>query len=87
MKYLIWLLVVLLGYGWWRSKTRQKMRQNRPPNLVANPTVATAPAVPQAMVACAHCGLHLPRSEALTQEQEGADYYCCFEHQQRHVCP
>lgn len=29
------------------------------------------------MIACDHCGLHLPRSEAF---QESDRYYCCREH-------
>jgi uncharacterized protein len=32
------------------------------------------------MVACAHCGVHLPRDEAITID---ARHYCCAEHQQR----
>jgi len=28
---------------------------------------APAPAAPEAMVRCAHCGIHLPRSEAVLQ--------------------
>jgi uncharacterized protein len=33
--------------------------------------------VPQAMVSCATCGLHLPRQEALSL---GDRYFCCEEH-------
>lgn len=33
---------------------------------------------PQAMVSCAHCGLHLPQPDAL--EGEGSRHYCCAEH-------
>ncbi len=33
--------------------------------------------VPQAMVSCAKCGLHLPRQEALPL---GDRYFCCEEH-------
>ncbi len=33
---------------------------------------------PQAMVACAHCGLHLPGPDAL--EGEGGRHYCSAEH-------
>lgn len=33
--------------------------------------------VPQAMVSCATCGLHLPRQEALPL---GDRYFCCEEH-------
>ena len=33
---------------------------------------------PQAMVACAHCGLHLPQPDAV--EGEGGRHYCSAEH-------
>ena len=33
---------------------------------------------PQAMVSCAHCGLHLPRPDAV--EGEGGRHYCSTEH-------
>jgi uncharacterized protein len=36
--------------------------------------------LPQAMVSCAACGLHLPRQEALVA---GEQFYCCEEHRQR----
>jgi len=29
------------------------------------------------MVACAHCGVHTPESEAI---QEGSKHFCCEEH-------
>ncbi len=32
------------------------------------------------MVKCAHCGVNLPRSEAI---YSGGDFYCTPEHQQR----
>jgi uncharacterized protein len=32
------------------------------------------------MVACDHCGVHLPRDEAITLDTR---HYCCAEHQQR----
>lgn len=35
---------------------------------------------PQAMVACAHCGLHLPAADAVL---EGSRVYCCDAHRQR----
>ena len=72
MKYLVLLLVLAVVYAVWRS-------QNRP----VPPPARKAPAPlapPQDMVACQHCGLHLPRSEALTRGQQ---HYCCAEHQRR----
>lgn len=71
MKYLVLLAVVVVGYAWWRSQRRATAE---PP-----PTPAPPPA-PQDMVACAHCGVHLPRTEALTC---GPRSYCCAEHQRQ----
>ncbi|TRZ69093.1 MAG: hypothetical protein D4S02_02795 [Rhodocyclaceae bacterium] len=42
-------------------------RQRKPPS---------APPA-QSMVACAHCGLHLPESESL---KSGGQHYCCEQH-------
>lgn len=36
-----------------------------------------ATGAPEAMVRCAHCGIHLPRSEALLQ---GGQTWCSQEH-------
>ncbi len=74
MKYLVLLIVLVLGYGWWRSGRREAMR--------AAATAKAATPAPQEIVTCAHCGLHLPRSEALAQ---GTRYYCSPEHQQSDV--
>ena len=72
MKYLVLLLVLAVVYAVWRS-------QNRPSAPLARKATAPLPP-PQDMVACQHCGLHLPRSEALTH---GKHHYCCAEHQRR----
>ena len=57
MKYLLLILIVLAGLWIARAGRRR----------VAPPTRPTAATPPQQepMLACAHCGLHLPRSEAL----------------------
>lgn len=68
MKYLLLLLVLAIAYGIWRG-------QRRAPPPAARPS--PRPQLPQNMVACAHCGLHLPRTEALAQD---GHYYCCAEH-------
>ncbi|WP_277404946.1 PP0621 family protein, partial [Achromobacter xylosoxidans] len=44
------------------------------PRGTATPPAAGAP---EAMVRCAHCGIHLPRSEALLQ---GGRTWCSQEH-------
>lgn len=44
-----------------------------------NKTDAAPPTPPQGedMVVCAHCGVHLPKSECLA---DGGKYYCCEAH-------
>jgi uncharacterized protein len=68
MKYLVLLVVLVLGYAWWRGQRRAE----------TPPPPHTPAATPQDMVACARCGVHLPRTEALTH---GLRSYCCAEHQ------
>lgn len=39
------------------------------------------PGAGEDMVRCAHCGVHLPRSESLTAR---GSFYCSSEHQREH---
>lgn len=58
MKYLFWLaLIVLVWWAW---------RRTRPHSGTATPPSNQTPAVPQAMVSCTHCGVHLPRGDAVS---------------------
>ncbi len=70
MKYLIVFAVIAVVYALWRSQ------RSTPPDKGAAPRSNTAN--PQDMVRCAHCGLHLPESEAL---RRGERSYCCRSHQ------
>lgn len=64
------LLLALAIYLLWRS-FQQRADRAEPPREPGTERV------PQAMVACATCGLHLPRQEALLL---GDRYFCCEEH-------
>ncbi|MFY3385786.1 PP0621 family protein [Paracidovorax sp. MALMAid1276] len=68
MKYLLVLVVLLVAFGIWRSRRVSGDAPRQP----------RAPALPQDMLACAHCGVHIPRSDALMR---GQDAYCSAEHQ------
>lgn len=67
MKYL--LLFALLGVIWWMWKNRS---EHLPPDSPAPRDPA-----PEKMVTCAHCGVHLPESDALL---EGERAYCNVAH-------
>lgn len=70
MKYLVLLVVLVVAIGIWRSRRQSDATSAAP---------ATR-ALPQDMLACAHCGIHVPRTEALLA---GPHAYCCAEHQRR----
>lgn len=75
MKFLIVLLAVLAGVWLWRRNrdTADEAPRNPPTRPAAGPAAG-----PSAMVACAHCGLHLPAAEALPGGQ--GEHYCSLEH-------
>ena len=80
MKYLV-LIAVLAGvYLLWRSQQRRKdigaARQAPPPASPAAP-----PVLPQDMVQCPVCSVHLPRNEAVADPQ--GRLFCSPEHRSR----
>ena len=66
------LAVAIFALAWWLlAKYRRSLaRDERPPA-----------AAPEDMVRCAHCGLHLPRSESRAND---GNFFCCEEHRQLH---
>lgn len=75
MKYLLLLLV--LGLVLWKLVGRSRVSppadgRRAPPAPRGAPTPA-----PEAMVACAHCGLHLPAVDAVL---DGSRIYCSPAH-------
>lgn len=67
MKVLFWL--VLIALVWWAFK------RTRPSSSASSSTQAQE--APQDMARCAHCGIHLPRDEAVRGEKGD---YCCTDH-------
>jgi len=70
MKFLVVLLVLVVAIGWVLIRTR---RPQAPP---VKPPPKTAELAE--MLACAHCGMHLPRAEAAFDAAGRA--YCGPEH-------
>lgn len=65
-KFLLFLLVVG-GIWWWRRRGAGGINHGRP----------VAPRPVERMVACAHCGVYVPESQALLEDGR---YFCCPEH-------
>ena len=69
MKYLLVLAVVLVAAWIWRQRRSEEQQAAPPPRR--------PPAVATPMVACRHCGLHLPLDQAVAGRH---GHYCCAEH-------
>lgn len=66
------LLVLAVALAWWvLSRYRKSVTRGAPPRAAA----------PEDMVRCAHCGVHLPRSEGRAR---GGEFFCCEEHLRLH---
>lgn len=70
MKYILVIAVIWIAFLLWRHGRREELRSKMPPT-------AHPPKLPQAMVRCAHCGLHLPGDDAV-QGRHGI--YCSDDH-------
>jgi len=73
MKYLLVLAVILVAFYIWRNN-RIRDEEERPARKVKRPNKLAPPTV---MVACRHCGTHLPEAEAVRGRQGS---YCSEEH-------
>ena len=71
MKYLLLIALALLALWWWRSLLRRGTGGSQTPQQ------PPAPPPPQDMIACRHCGVHLPGLDAITG---GQGSYCSAAH-------
>lgn len=78
MKFLLVLTVLLVAFWVWRND-RQSDRDRG-----GAPPARKPPARPVPMIACAHCGTHVPAEEALPG---ATGRYCCPEHRRQHEAP
>ena len=81
-KYLLLLLVIMV-VSWGLFGRRRGSRHDGPPPA-GRPAPREDASQIDDMVACAHCGVHLPRGEAVAEEGRGGRlHYCSQEHQRR----
>ncbi|MDO8278663.1 MAG: PP0621 family protein [Burkholderiaceae bacterium] len=72
MKYLLIIAVVFLAYHFWRKSRATDKKQVHPRR--------GTPALPEDMVSCPVCALHLPRAEAVAGEK---GLYCSADHRRQ----
>ncbi len=73
MKYLLLIALALLALWWWRSLAGRGTERSQAPKQ------PPAPPPPQDMIACRHCGVHLPGADAIAG---GKGSYCSAAHRQ-----
>jgi uncharacterized protein len=69
----ILILVLVVAAIWWLARGVSRKNAGK----------SDADPSPQQMVACSHCGLYLPRDEAIPQDEAGAGgkrFFCSEEH-------
>lgn len=78
---LVLLLALVLGLMWWFGKGRRRVT-DRPQDAASPPATPVASPGPdlQTMVRCAHCGVHLPRADALADAHD--QLFCGEAHRQ-----
>lgn len=73
MKYL--LLIAFVAVIWWVLRTRAGRQMRHPGTRLPEPEM---------MVVCAHCGVHLPRSDGIVENDV---YFCSEAHRQAAKAP
>jgi len=79
MKYLMVLVIVLVGLWLWRNNRRTALRERQSQHATARPDASPEQAATE-MVACAVCSVHLPRPDALPGHR---GIYCSDAHRRQ----
>lgn len=77
-KLVFFLIIAVLIYWILKSRSPEET-ENLDDNSKADNTSQKSL---EEMVRCAHCGVHLPRSESITSQGE---FFCCNEHRLEHL--
>lgn len=79
MKFLLWAALAAIVIMWLTRGKKISSSQN----AAASDASAAPDKVIEPMVQCAHCGIHLPASEAVTAPS--GNVFCSEEHRLQHV--
>ncbi len=82
-RFLFFVLLGLVAWAWWsRQSDKIGQQPSAPPQAPKGPA-ANASTEPDVMVQCAHCGVHLPQSEACAGAMAGKPkWYCSPAHRE-----
>lgn len=78
-KLLFWIVVILLVLLVMRLAARAAAKRAAKPRRAATPRRSPPPGATQPMVRCAHCGVHLPATEAVHRHNH---HWCSEAHAQ-----
>ncbi|MBC7513521.1 MAG: hypothetical protein H7234_03685 [Herminiimonas sp.] len=79
MKLGLWLLIAVVAFIWFNHAKKQRLKNRMRGTARA---AADVNADAERILACAHCGLHVPASDALV-DTAGARF-CCEAHRRLH---
>ena len=83
MKLGLWLLVAAVAFLWFNNAKKQRLKnRSRSDTRPAEADATGDAAAVENVVACAHCGLHVPASDAVPGAS-GATF-CCEAHRRLH---
>ncbi len=80
MKYLLWALLIYLAWRLYLASQQKRESSDADATEIAPPTPDRQGV--EKMVRCAHCGIHLPASEALAAP--GALHFCTESHRDQY---
>lgn len=80
MKFLLWLGIVIVVI--WAFRTNKKQQRSAPSSPQHAPGSKAEHKGAESMVCCAHCGVYIPASEAISHA--GA-LYCSAQHRNHHL--
>jgi uncharacterized protein len=80
MKYLLVVMVVIFGFWLWKKNRANNAAADAKPAPGRPSSQEGSKDQPQLMLRCAHCGTHLPQTEAIAGRQ---GHYCSLAHRQQ----
>ena len=79
---LMFFIIIALVFFWAVCNTLRKIQEQQKQDGCEELPSSTAASTEESMVRCAHCSVHLPRSESITSQGK---FFCSDEHRRIHL--